>query len=128
VFADVWHISMRITSGIRFTGLFSSCLNVLVWDSRILCDKAVYASNRHVVSQSLLYRRIQLIANLHSFTPLKFISKFEGWKERHFYGQARAALSLATPLLLPSYFFMLYKHLVVLLVSAVLGQTFPLYL
>jgi len=30
---------------------------------------------------------------------LKFLlSKFEGWKGRHFYGRPRAALSLATPL------------------------------
>jgi len=27
-----------------------------------------------------------------------FVSKFEGWKGRHFYGRPRAALSLATPL------------------------------
>ena len=26
-----------------------------------------------------------------------FVSKFEGWKGRHFYGRPRAALSLATP-------------------------------
>jgi len=31
--------------------------------------------------------------------PFKvFVSKFEGWKGRHFYGRPRAALSLATPL------------------------------
>jgi len=27
-----------------------------------------------------------------------FVSKFEGWKGRHFYGRPRAVLSLATPL------------------------------
>jgi len=27
-----------------------------------------------------------------------FVSKFEGWKGRHFYGRPRVALSLATPL------------------------------
>ena len=45
---------MQIT-GMRLPGLFSSGVNGFVWDSRILCDKAVYAFNQYAISWSRLY-------------------------------------------------------------------------
>jgi len=59
-FTNIWYICMRISDLCKepvcdLPDYFLHVWMALVWDSRILCDKAIYAFNRYAINRFRLY-------------------------------------------------------------------------